>query len=131
MMSTVTRASVDEALRANCPECGSEAPNPCVYLPIKDVDPHGGHSLRVWSRMQLTGTPTIRPHNGRFSAAWQQKIKRSRVARRKDAANLVARTAASPELRAIARAHQQWDRVEWLRLALWLRRYGSILQENK
>lgn len=125
------RPSVEDALNVHCPECEAVPPNPCVYLPLKDVDPHAGHSLARWARMQLTGTPTVRPHNGRFSAAWQQKIKRARVARRKDAANLVARTAASPELRAIARAHQQWDRTEWLRLVVWLRHYGSILQEDK
>lgn len=130
-MTVVTRVSVEEALRDDCPECGATAPNPCVYLPLKNVDVHAGHSMRVWARMQLTGTPTLRPHNGRFNAAWQRKITRARSARKKETANMIARSAASPTLRAIARAHQQWDRQEWLRLTVWLRHYGSILQEDK
>lgn len=125
-MTTVVRASVEEALCVDCPECGVTAPNPCVYLPLKNIDEHAGHSMRVRARMQLTGTPTLRPHNGRFNVAWQRKISRAQAARKKELANAVTQTTASPKVRAIARAHQQWDRQEWLRLTAWLRRWGHI-----
>lgn len=128
-MAPPIRASVEEALQVECPDCGAQAPNPCTYLPLIDTWQHGTYSKRVQARVALTGTPTLRPHRGRFTAAWELKVKRVRTERRKETANMVARSAASPELRAIARAHQRWDRLEWLRLAHWLQRHGHIFKD--
>lgn len=131
-MNDPLRTSHAEALQVPCPECDAAPPNPCTYLPIPAADdPHlyWTRSIRVRARIDLIGKPTERPHNGRFNVAWRQKIQRAKLAQQKAATAAITRTATSPKLRAVARAHQQWDRQEWLRLTVWLRRWGHIFTE--
>lgn len=127
----IVRASYEEALQVPCPECDAQPPNPCTYLPLPASQEHGAYSARVRARIALTGTPTVRPHNGRFTVAWERKVKRHRQQLAKNRRAEVGLLAASPELRAIARAHQQWDRTEWLKLSHWLKRWGQIFEEDK
>lgn len=123
-----TRATTEQALAVDCPDCDARPGAPCVYLPLSaDIDVRFVRSPKVAERILLTGTPTQRPHNGRYGRAWDIMRRRAQSSRRQEAARLRVSNAASPELRAVARAHQAWDRQEWLRLAVWLRRWGHIL----
>ncbi len=58
-----------QALTVPCSECGQANGEPCVYIWPKGVDPDGRDTLfrspAVRARIELTGTPTLKPHNGR------------------------------------------------------------------
>lgn len=127
MSARPVRASHEDALHVPCPDCDATAGNPCVYLPITAaLDPHlyWTRTPQVRARIDLIGKPTVRPHNGRFAAVWQQKVAAAKAAREERAAKFPPLLL--PHIREIARAHQQWDRQEWIRLNLWFRRWGHI-----
>lgn len=127
-----TRVSYDEALSVTCPECQAPPHKSCVYLPLANYDENVvSRSWKVRKRILLTGTPTNRPHNRRFHVAWLTRMSGANARCRPSAVNeSVAKLAATQSQRQIARAHQQWDREEWLRLTIWLRHHGHIFQEE-
>ncbi len=112
-----------------CPDCKAKAQEPCLYLPLKGVDPDFVHyrSALVRQRAALTGTPTKRPHLGRIDAARQRAFRQMVAARRRELIQQGRAAEASPLRREIARIEAEFDRREYEQLRGWLGRFGGIL----
>lgn len=117
-----------EALLVQCPECDAPKGQQCTYLPLANRENYGPegkwakYSQGVQRQLVRVGQPTDRPHNGRFNKA-HNKFYRPRYRR-------LSRPVQPPSDRqlAIARAENQFDRVEQNKVFWWLQAYGSILQ---
>lgn len=112
-----------------CPDCGQPAGRPCIYMPLRNVDPDFRHyrSALVQARVALTGTPTKRPHNGRINAVHGRQAKRTAEAHRRALIKEGRFAEASPTRRVIARIEQEFDRQAYEELRAWLARNASIL----
>ncbi len=112
-----------------CPECEAQPWNPCVYLPVRGVDPEFAHyrSAKVRARIALTGSPTKRPHNARINAARDWSYRQAEKARRKALMAAGRAAEASPLRRQIARIEAEYDRREYEQLRSWLAQFGGVL----
>lgn len=116
-------------LSVSCPDCKARKGKPCVYIWPKDWDGspkvrHSWTSVAVQAQMDKAGTPTKRPHNGRYHKIWLKE----QVARKKarDAA-YAAKNAAGRDRDAILRANAQAVSDEHAQLLDWLRKNARIL----
>lgn len=118
---TALGEAVIQAVR--CPECNKPPGEPCVYLWPAGLDREFLHyrSPKQQARAALTGTPTKRPHNGRYELF--DKYQRNRRYRERVPLPLPATAA----VRATARAEVEYDRREYEQMRTWLAHYGSIL----
>lgn len=114
----------DADIRAvTCPECNAGKGEPCVYLWPKNVDPDSINYLnaRKVAQVARAGTPTIRPHNGRYNLAHERL--RRRLRQQYGPMFLPA----TQVHRDAARAEVEYERREQDRLRDWLRQYAGIL----
>ncbi len=110
-----------------CDECGQPAGQPCVYIPLKGVDPAFVHyrSAKVQARHALTGTPTKRPHARRYDRAHDRAFTRAMKEWRKaNEHEIVPATAARL---AAARAEREFERREHEQMRAWLAAHAGIL----
>lgn len=118
-----------DPLGVNCPDCHARKGSPCVYMWPRDWDGsprirHPGLSSATLAMMDRAGTPTKRPHNGRYAKA----DLREKAARRKAReAELAARNAPERDREAILRANAQAVADEQRQLIAWLRANASVL----
>ncbi len=121
--------SDDEVYTVDCTDCHAKAGDPCLYLPLANIDPAFVHyrSPAVQRRHALTGTPTKRPHNGRCNA--YAALRARRMARERQKANRITVRPVSPGALAIARAERAFDLREAHRLRAWLAAFGHILTD--
>ena len=123
-MSTVADVDIRAVV---CPDCNAAKGQPCVYLWPKGLDPDFVHyaSAKQQANARRTGTPTLRPHNGRYNRA--REVLQRRL-RRQCGPTF---TRATEERRAAARAETEYDRLEYVRLRAWLSKNAHIFNEPR
>lgn len=127
-MNAMAEASSDQRVAAvidavKCPDCSAERGDPCVYMPVVTADEYSWRPS-VKAKLARVGTPTKRPHLGRWDAHRKMVNRRARAALGRQR---VAAQQPDPELIAAHRAGVAFDRQEYLHLAQWLELWGADL----
>lgn len=77
-MKSAKKTKTEQALTRYCTRCGAAGGQPCTFQWPTGVNPRSiRHAAGVQSLIDKVGTPTIRPHNERYTAVLTKPTKKA------------------------------------------------------